>query len=138
MRHYSDKGFPVESRYLDGLVGPLPEANEIYEERSPANHAGGMTAPLLVLQGGEDRVVPREQADRMVEALVENDTPYAYVEFPEERHGFRDAAARRRALETEFAFYAAAFGFDPAGDLSPLELDRGTFRKRTVDGDDED
>jgi dipeptidyl aminopeptidase/acylaminoacyl peptidase len=63
VRHYSDKGFPVESRYLDGLVGPLPEANEIYEERSPANHAGEMTAPLLVLQGGEDRVVPREQAD---------------------------------------------------------------------------
>ena len=76
-----------------------------------------------MLQGGEDRVVPREQADRMVEALVENDTPYAYVEFPEERHGFRDAAA---------------FGFDPAGDLPPLELDRGTFRKRTVDGDDEE
>ncbi len=125
-----------ESRYLDGLVGPLPEAEAVYEERSPAEHADGIDVPLLVLQGGEDRVVPPEQAERLVGALVETGTPYAYLEFPEERHGFRTAAARERALREELAFYASAFGSPVAG-VAPLELTSGEYRKETVDPDGE-
>ncbi len=111
-----------ESRYLDGLVGPLPAAEETYRERSPLYHAEGITAPLLVLQGGKDEVVPPAQAAAMIDALVANDTPYAYVEFPEERHGFRDADNIARAHEAEFAFYGEAFGFDPAGDLERVPM----------------
>jgi dipeptidyl aminopeptidase/acylaminoacyl peptidase len=118
-----------ESRYLDGLVGPLPEAEETYEARSPATHADGIDVPLLALQGGEDRVVPPGQAEELVEALVETETPYAYVEFPDERHGFRDATARRVALETETGFYAETFGLDRS-DVPTVELDEGTFRRR--------
>jgi dipeptidyl aminopeptidase/acylaminoacyl peptidase len=111
-----------ESRYLDGLVGPLPDAEATYRERSPLYHAGGIAAPLLLLQGGKDEVVPPAQAAAMIDALVESETPYAYVEFPEERHGFRDADAIARAHAAEFAFYGAAFGFTPAGDLEPVRL----------------
>jgi dipeptidyl aminopeptidase/acylaminoacyl peptidase len=118
-----------ESRYLDGLVGPLPEATETYERRSPAAHAEGIDAPLLALQGGEDRVVPPEQSEEMVNALVETGTPYAYVEFPEERHGFRDATARKVALETELGFYTTVFDLD-RDDVSAVELDEGAFRTR--------
>jgi dipeptidyl aminopeptidase/acylaminoacyl peptidase len=114
-----------ESRYLDGLVGPLPQARATYEARSPVLHADGIDAPLLVLQGGMDQVVPQDQAEDMVDALVENETPYAYVLFPEERHGFRTAEASRAALEFELAFYGEAFGFSPADDLPTLELHRG-------------
>ena len=114
-----------ESRYLDGLVGSLPEARETYEARSPVFHADGIAEPLLLLQGGMDQVVPQAQAEDMVDALVENETPYAYVLFPEERHGFRTAEASRAALELELAFYGEAFGFGPADDLPPLELHRG-------------
>lgn len=114
-----------ESRYLDGLVGSLPEDRAVYDARSPAHHADGIDAPLLILQGGEDRVVPQDQAEDMVDALVETGTPYSYVLFPEERHGFRTAAARRRALELELAFYGRLFGFTPADDLPDLELHRG-------------
>ncbi|MES3160158.1 MAG: S9 family peptidase, partial [Halorubrum sp.] len=111
-----------ESRYLDGLVGPLPEAEDTYRERSPVYHAEGITAPLLLLQGGKDEVVPPAQAEAMIDALVENRTPYAYVEFPEERHGFRDADNIARAHEAEFGFYGDAFGFEPAGDITGVEL----------------
>ncbi|MFB6221946.1 MAG: prolyl oligopeptidase family serine peptidase [Halolamina sp.] len=114
-----------ESRYLDGLVGSLPQDREVYEARSPAFHAEGIDAPLLVLQGGMDQVVPQAQAEDMVDALVKTGTPYAYVLFPEERHGFRTADASRQALEFELAFYGEAFGFDPADDLPALELHRG-------------
>lgn len=111
-----------ESRYLDSLVGPLPDAGDTYRERSPVHHAEGIDAPLLLLQGGKDEVVPPEQASTMIDALVEGETPYAYVEFPDERHGFRKAENIARAHETELAFYAEVFGFDPDDDLEPVEL----------------
>ena len=40
-----------ESRYLDGLVGPYPEARETYLDRSPLTHVDRLAAPLLLLQG---------------------------------------------------------------------------------------
>ncbi|QKY21530.1 S9 family peptidase [Halolamina sp. CBA1230] len=122
-----------ESRYLDGLVGPLPEAKETYEERSPAFHAESIDAPLLLLQGGEDRVVPQEQAEDMVDALVETETPYAYALFPEERHGFRTAEASRRALELELAFYGETFGFTPADEIPEIKLHEGQRSVRRVE-----
>jgi len=133
LRALAEHTHKFESRYLDGLVGPLPEAEAVYEERSPGAHADGIAAPLLVLQGGEDRVVPSEQAEGLVDALVETGTPYGYVEFPEERHGFRTAAARERALREELRFYAAAFDLElPDGD-EPLDLTTGEYRKETVE-----
>ena len=122
LRALAEETHKFESRYLDGLVGPLPEAADVYEARSPVAHAEEITEPLLLLQGGEDEVVPPAQAEAMIDALVANETPYAYVEFPEERHGFRDADSVARAHATELAFYGAAFGFEPAGDVADIEL----------------
>ncbi len=122
-----------ESRYLDGLVGPLPDSRDVYEARSPALHAGDIDAPLLLLQGGEDRVVPQEQAEDMVDALVETETPYTYALFPEERHGFRTADASRRALELELAFYGETFGFTPADEIPEIKLHEGQRSVRRVE-----
>ena len=129
LRALAEHTHKFESRYLDGLVGPLPEAADTYEARSPAVHADRVSAPTLLLQGGEDRVVPPEQADRMVEELVAQETPYDYVLFPDERHGFESAEASRLALETELGFYATVFGLDR--DATDVSLARGEFRRRT-------
>ncbi len=58
-----------ESRYLDRLVGPYPEARDLYHERSPIYHVDQLSKPLIVLQGLDDMVVPIAQAEQMVDAL---------------------------------------------------------------------
>jgi dipeptidyl aminopeptidase/acylaminoacyl peptidase len=111
-----------ESRYLDGLIGPLPEARETYRERSPVHHAERIGCPALLLQGGEDAVVPASQAKGMIAALADIGVPHAYLEFESEQHGFRQADSIRRAAAAELSFYGQVFGFTPADDLEPVTL----------------
>jgi dipeptidyl aminopeptidase/acylaminoacyl peptidase len=111
-----------ESRYLDRLIGPYPEEVATYRERSPIHNAEGLRCPVILLQGLEDRVVPPSQAETMIEALDEQGVPHAYVAFPEEDHGFRDADNLVRALHAELSFYAQVFGFAPADDIDPVEV----------------
>jgi dipeptidyl aminopeptidase/acylaminoacyl peptidase len=111
-----------ESRYLDGLVGPWPEAADVYAARSPASHLERLRTPVLVLQGADDRVVPPSQAEAVVAALAANGLPHAYLLFEGEGHGFRQAPTIVRALQAELAFYGQVLGFTPADDLPPLDL----------------
>ncbi len=111
-----------ESRYMDSLVGPWPEAEALYRERSPLYHADEITVPLLVLQGLEDEVVPPNQSELIVEALKANGVPVAYLAFEGEQHGFRKAETIVRAAEAELSFYGQVFGFDPPGVTDPVLL----------------
>lgn len=113
-----------ESRYLDRLVGPLPEARDVYEERSPLSHLDTFDSPVLILQGLEDRVVTPDQAEMMRDALVERGIPVACIMFEGEGHGFRDAANQITALESELSFYGQVLGFEPADDIEPVEIVR--------------
>lgn len=110
-----------ESRYLDGLVGPYPQAADVYAQRSPINHVDGFDAPLLVQQGSEDEVVPPNQAEMIVAALAAKGVPHAYQLFEGEGHGFRRAEHIVRALESELWFYRAIFGLDDPDDITPVE-----------------
>jgi dipeptidyl aminopeptidase/acylaminoacyl peptidase len=109
-----------ESRYLDGLIGPYPEAKELYRERSPIHYADRLSAPLIIFQGLEDRVVPPSQAEVMVEALRLRGLPFAYVAFEGEQHGFRKAENIIRSIEAELWFYGRVLGFEPADDIEPV------------------
>ena len=114
-----------ESRYLDRLIGPWPEAEQVYRERSPLNHLDALDRPLLVLQGAEDPVVPPDQAELVVEQLRRRGVPHAYLLFPGEQHGFRRAETVLRALTAELSFYAQVFGIAIADEVEPIELVRG-------------
>lgn len=114
-----------ESRYLDGLVGPYPEAADTYRDRSPVHRADAIEAPVLLLQGAEDPVVPLSQAEAMVEGLAANGVPHALHVFEGEEHGFRREASTARALELELAFYGEVLGFDPADEVGGVELSPG-------------
>jgi dipeptidyl aminopeptidase/acylaminoacyl peptidase len=111
-----------ESRYLDTLVGPWPEARATYEERSPIHHTDGFTRPMAVFQGLDDQVVPPAQSEMIVAALAARGVPHVYLAFEGEQHGFRQAPNIIRALETELWFYGRVFGFEPADPIeSPPE-----------------
>ena len=112
-----------ESRYLDSLIGPWPAREELYRERSPLNSVDQLSCPVAFFQGDEDRIVPPNQAELMVETLRKNQIPVAYVLFAGEQHGFRKAANIKRALDGEFYFFAKIFGFEPADDLEALEIE---------------
>jgi dipeptidyl aminopeptidase/acylaminoacyl peptidase len=110
-----------ESRYLDRLVGTLPEHAGRYAERSPMNHVDRLGGPMLVLQGLEDQVCPPEQANRFVASLDGTGIPHAYLAFEGEQHGFRKAENIVAALQAELSFYGQVFGFVPP-DTPVLEL----------------
>ena len=95
-----------ESRYLDGLIGPYPERRDLYTSRSPVHSAQRLSVPVAFFQGAEDRVVPPEQAEIMVEALRRRRIPSLYLLFDGEQHGFRRADNIKRALDAELYFYA--------------------------------
>lgn len=101
-----------ESRYLDSIVAPWPEGEAIYRERSPLHHADQLSCPVIFFQGLEDRVVPPNQAEAMVDALAKRGIPHAYVAFEGEQHGFRKAENIQTSLDGELYFYSRIFGFD--------------------------
>lgn len=100
-----------EARYLDGLVGPLPEAAAVYAERSPLSRLEAFRAPLLIEQGAEDEVVPPSQSEAVRDALAAGGIPHAYVLYEGEGHGFRRRETIIDAIEKEYAFLGRVFGF---------------------------
>lgn len=111
-----------ESRYLDRLIGRLPQAEPLYRERSPILHTDGLNCPVIFFQGLDDKVVPPNQAEAMVAALKEKQLPVAYIAFEGEGHGFRRAENIKRALEAELYFYGHVFGFTPDDDIEPVDI----------------
>ena len=95
-----------ESHYLDWLIGPYPQDEALYRERSPLFHAERLSRPVIFFQGDEDPVVPPNQTEAMVEALRRRGTTVGYFLFSGEQHGFRKAANIQRALDAELYFYA--------------------------------
>jgi dipeptidyl aminopeptidase/acylaminoacyl peptidase len=95
-----------ESRYLDWLIGPYPQDEARYRERSPVHHAERLSKPVIFFQGDEDAVVPPNQSEVMVEALRRRGNPVGYFLFAGEQHGFRKAGNIQRCLDAELYFYA--------------------------------
>lgn len=112
-----------ESQYDHTLIGPYPERLDLYRARSPVFSADQINVPVIFFQGLEDRVVPPNQSEMMVDALRAKGIPVAYLAFEGEQHGFRRAETIKRALGAEHYFYSRAFGFTPAEDLEPVHIE---------------
>ncbi|MCI1641049.1 MAG: prolyl oligopeptidase family serine peptidase [Actinomyces sp.] len=104
-----------ESRYAFRLVGSSDPSDPVWRERSPLFHIDKIAAPLLLLQGSEDAVVPPAQARSMHDALVAAGRRTALVVFDGEGHGFRRAETIRQAWAVELGFYGEVWGFEPDG-----------------------
>jgi dipeptidyl aminopeptidase/acylaminoacyl peptidase len=112
-----------ESRYNDWLVGPYPEARQAFLDRSPIHAADRITAPVILFQGLDDKVVLPSQAQKMVAALRKTGVPFAYLTFEGEGHGFRREETHVRSIEAELYFYGKVFGFSPADTIEPVEIE---------------
>ena len=94
-----------ESRYTDRLIGPWPDARDVYEARSPIHHLDRFDRPLIVFQGLDDRVVPPNQSEMIVAALRARGVECEYHAYAGEGHGFRRADTIEHQLTSELAFY---------------------------------
>ncbi|MHB8245417.1 MAG: dipeptidyl-peptidase 5 [Acidimicrobiales bacterium] len=119
----AEESHKFEARYMDSLIGPWPEAREIYRQRSPLFHLDRLRTPLILFQGLEDKVVLPNQAGEMAAALEQEGVPYAYIAFPDEGHGFRHPENLKRAAAAELYFYGRLLGFVPADDLAPVTIE---------------
>jgi dipeptidyl aminopeptidase/acylaminoacyl peptidase len=94
-----------ELHYTDRLVAPYPEGIEIIRARSPIHQIEQISAPVLLLQGDEDKVVPPNQSETIYKALQERGIQVEYLLFKGEGHGFRSAENISAALAAELQFY---------------------------------
>jgi dipeptidyl aminopeptidase/acylaminoacyl peptidase len=124
LRGFAAQTHDFESRYLDGLIGPLPECGALYAERAPVGHVTGLTCPILLLQGLDDPVVPPTQSESIAAELAAHGIPYALLTFAGESHGFRKAESIIASLEAELSFYGQIMGFTPPG-VPPVPLAGG-------------
>ena len=93
-----------EERYLDTLLGPLPEAAALYRERSPVFHAECIVDPLIIFQGDVDIVVPPNQSEAVVEVLKRRGVPHEYHLYEGEGHGWRRPDTIAHCFETMLRF----------------------------------
>lgn len=100
-----EKTHKFEADYLDWLIGDPVRDIARYRQRTPVLRAREIGAPVIFFQGGQDAVVVPEQTASMVAALKEAGRQVECHVYPEERHGFRNAANLAHALEAELAFY---------------------------------
>ncbi|HLI40720.1 MAG TPA: prolyl oligopeptidase family serine peptidase, partial [Streptosporangiaceae bacterium] len=115
LRSFAAQTHDFESRYLDGLIGPLPQSEALYAERAPVGHVTDATCPVLLLQGLEDPIVPAAQAESIAADLAAHGIRHACLTFPGESHGFRKAETIVASLEAELSFYGQIMGFTPPG-----------------------
>lgn len=118
-----DDTHKFESRYLLGLVGPLPERQDLYYQRSAIHFTDRLSCPTIFFQGLEDKIVPPNQAEAMVEALRAKKLPVAYLAFEGEQHGFRRAENIKRSLEAELYFYSRIFKFNLQEQIEPVDIE---------------
>lgn len=112
-----------ESHYNEYLIAPPETAQEVYRARSPIHHTDKLRQPMIFFQGLDDKVVPPQQSESVVEALRARKLPVAYLTLEGEGHGFRKADSVIRTLEAELYFYLRVFGIPVPADLPAIEIE---------------
>jgi dipeptidyl aminopeptidase/acylaminoacyl peptidase len=78
-----------EARYCHRLVGPLPEATQTYRERSIVFRSKWISAPLLLLHGDDDKVVPVAQSAALAERITAEGGGVTLHIYQGEGHGWK-------------------------------------------------
>lgn len=108
LRAIMDDTHKFEARYGDQLIGPYASHAEEYIRRSPLFSAERLNCPVIFFQGLDDKIVPPNQAQMMVDALSKKGIVTEHYEFTGEAHGFRQQQTLITTLEKELEFYQRA------------------------------
>jgi dipeptidyl aminopeptidase/acylaminoacyl peptidase len=98
----------LEARYSDYLVGPESDVALSYA-RSPLQAADRIRCPMIIFQGLDDKIVPPNQSQLIVERIKQNGIPITYLEFAGEAHGFRRKETNMAVCDAELAFFRDVF-----------------------------
>ena len=99
-----------ESHYDGILLGTDDRSDPVWAQRSPINRVSDIKAPLMLLQGTADPVVPASQAQEMYDALRANGNAVALKLYQGEGHRFRSAINIKDAWQSELSFYRTIWG----------------------------
>jgi len=122
LKGLDDDSHKFESHYNEYLIAPKPQSEALYAQRSPINHTQRLARPMIFFQGLEDKVVPPQQSEAMVNALRQRGIPVAYVELAGEGHGFRKAETIVRTLQSELYFYQRMLGLHDPAAAAPVTI----------------
>jgi len=98
-----------ESTYMNELIGLYPEEKDLWESRSPINSVHKISSPLIIFQGENDPIVPKNQSIMIYEALKKKGIKTELHLYPDEEHGFRKVENLVHSLNREAEFYLEVF-----------------------------
>jgi dienelactone hydrolase len=99
-----------ESKYVQSLVGVLPDDIQRYERVSPALNAERINVPLVMLQGADDFICKPDQAQRIIDEVAARGVWHRYLVFEGEGHGFRKQSSVAASLRAEAELYGRILG----------------------------
>ena len=94
-------------RYWDRYMGITDQKDPVLTAISPIEHIGAVTAPILLIHGRDDTVVPYEQSDVMLTALKRAGKSVEMITMKNEDHWLSRSATRLQMLQTSVAFLKA-------------------------------
>jgi len=94
-------------RYWERFVGAKNIDDPVLDAVSPAKHADTVTAPILLIHGHDDTVVPIAQSEEMRDALQKAGKTVQYVELPGEDHWLSRGETRLAMLKATVDFLKA-------------------------------
>ncbi|KAG6330857.1 hypothetical protein ID866_8232, partial [Astraeus odoratus] len=107
----AEKTEKFELQYMWHLLGGSPtEIPDVYKQRSPLfNITDKMSTPLLMLQGENDPVVPKDQATQFADEVQQKapNLPFCLVMYPGEGHHFTQVAHVQDAVKREHGWGGA-------------------------------
>ncbi len=99
-----DEKYNINMRLWDRYIGAKDPTDPIYDRISPARHAAQADAPILLIHGKDDAVVPIDQSYTMESALKRANKPEELVILPNEDHWLSREATRMQMLQATVKF----------------------------------
>lgn len=98
--------------YLKEAIGDIRRDRSRLEAISPVNAADQFLAPVLLIHGDDDTVVPLEQSEVMAKALEAKGKSVTFIKLKSEDHWLSHGASRKAALRAAGKFVDDNIGAD--------------------------